>query len=254
MIHGLADNPYVFDDLAPAFTKGYRVIAYGRRGSGSSDMKGPYDIGTLAEDLHGLMDALRIDRADLVGYSADSDEITEMAARYPDRVSRIVYFEGGYDWAGRDFATLGKALPVGFFDPPRSAMASIDAFRAYQKMQMYPALDDIGRIDANLRQNVVIQSDGTLKYRIPKATVDALYSSIWANKQRDYTRVRCPALALCSDHLYDLDLTDGRRRSDLIAYEQKYWIRSRTSRGIACGISSQICRSFRCRARIPASS
>jgi len=34
LIHGFQDNPHVFDDLAPAFTDHFRVIAYARRGHG----------------------------------------------------------------------------------------------------------------------------------------------------------------------------------------------------------------------------
>src|SRR5262245_15204746 len=63
MIPGLADNPYVFDDVASAFTDRFHVIAYARRGTGNSEIKGPYDEITLTEDLRGLMDALGIAKA-----------------------------------------------------------------------------------------------------------------------------------------------------------------------------------------------
>src|SRR5262249_49867362 len=89
LLHGLADNPHAFDDLAQSFTDRFHVIAYARRGSGGSDATGPYDRRTLTEDLRGLMDALGIGRADLVGWSAGGDEVTEMSVLYPDRVNRI---------------------------------------------------------------------------------------------------------------------------------------------------------------------
>ena len=58
LIHGYGANPHLFDDLAPAFTDRFRVVAYARRGHPQSDAKGPYDTATLTEDLRGLMDAL----------------------------------------------------------------------------------------------------------------------------------------------------------------------------------------------------
>jgi pimeloyl-ACP methyl ester carboxylesterase len=223
LIHGLGDNAHVFDDFAPAFTKRFHVIAYTRRGSGGSDVQGPYDLGTLTEDLRGLMDALAIAKANLVGYSAGGGEVTEFATKYPTRVARIVYFEGGYDAADPDAAALIHALPLGFFDRPAEAMASLDAFRAYEKATLYPGLDDMRRIEANLREKVIIQSDGRVKDRVSKDVVDALYSALFTDKRRDYTRVRCPALAIYAESLYDLHVSDAHRREQLAAFEQRYW-------------------------------
>lgn len=80
LIHGIADNPYSFDDLAPALTDRFHVVAYARRGSGESDAVGPFDVETLTEDLRGVMDALGIAKAALIGVSAGGDEVTQMAA------------------------------------------------------------------------------------------------------------------------------------------------------------------------------
>jgi pimeloyl-ACP methyl ester carboxylesterase len=224
LVHGLADNPHIFDDLAPALIDRFHVVAYARRGAGNSEVKGPYDIGTLTEDLRGLMDALGIVKADLIGYSAGGDEITEMAAQYPERVDRIIYFESAYDWSDPEAKKALQAAPVGFFDPPASAMASLEAYRAYLKANMYPGLDDMRRVEANFRQKAVIQSDGTLKMRFPKTLIDMLQSAMWSNKHRDYTRIHCPALAIYSENLYDLQVPDAQRRSEITAYEGKYWL------------------------------
>jgi pimeloyl-ACP methyl ester carboxylesterase len=91
LIHGYGDNPHVFDDIAPAFTDRFRVIAYARRGQGDSEAKEPYDAGTMAEDLHGLMDALHIAKAHLAGWSMAGNDITAMAGAHPERVDRMVY-------------------------------------------------------------------------------------------------------------------------------------------------------------------
>lgn len=223
LLHGLADNPHVFDDLAPAFADRFRVIAYARRGSGGSEIKAPYDVGTLTEDLRGLMDALGVAQADLIGWSAGGDEITAMAARHPARVRRIVYLDSGYDWTDPDFAAAIRALPLGFFERPAKASASLDAFRSYLAALMFPGLDDMQRLEANTRQKIVIQSDGSVRDRTPKTVVDQLYAALFANPARDYAPVKCPALAIYSEHLYDMAIADPIRRAQLVAYERQYW-------------------------------
>src|ERR1700745_762282 len=60
LIHGGLDNAHIFDDLAPAFTDHFRVIACDLRGHGRSEAKGPFDATTRTEDLRGLMDRLGI--------------------------------------------------------------------------------------------------------------------------------------------------------------------------------------------------
>jgi pimeloyl-ACP methyl ester carboxylesterase len=222
-IHGVADTPHVFDDLAPAFTDRFHVIAYATRGSGNSDVIGPYDASTLTDDLCGLMDALQIPRANLVGYSASGNEVTEMAAEHPARVASITYLDGGYDWSDPDFEPLVKALPMKGSEVPPGGMASVDAFLAYQKQAVYPGLDDMRRIEANLRERVIIQRDGSVKYRVPTNLIQDFYAAMWSNKPREYTRVTCPVLAIYATSVYDLHVANLERRAALRAYENAYW-------------------------------
>jgi pimeloyl-ACP methyl ester carboxylesterase len=222
-IHGLGDDPHSFNDIAPDFTDRFHVIAYARRGFGSSSGDGPYDIATLTEDLHGLMDSLGIAAADLAGVSAGGDEITEMAARYPRRVHSIVYLEAGYDWADPDFHAAIDALPATAFDRPVAVMRSLDAFRAYQQALWYPDLKDMRRVEPLLLAKIVIQRDGSVKDRIPKERINAHFAGYWTNKPRNYHRVICPALLIYAQSLYDLDTTDLNLREKARAWETTYW-------------------------------
>lgn len=223
LIHGLADTAHVFDDIAPAFTDAFHVIAYTRRGSIGSEIKGPYDLATLTEDLRGLMDALGIAKADLIGLSAGGDEVTQMAATYPDRVRHVVYLDAAYDWASPMFQAAVQALPIGFFDPPASALASLNAYRAYQQATIYPSLDAMQRVEANLRQKVVVQTDRSVRVRMSKDTVAALYAAVFTNQRRDYSEIHCPTLAVYAEHLYDWNIADVKHRRELINYEKQYW-------------------------------
>jgi pimeloyl-ACP methyl ester carboxylesterase len=223
LIHGLGDDPHCFDDLAAALTDRFHVFAYARRGSGNSEVKGPYDDPTLVEDLRGLMDALGIDRAHLAGHSAGGNEITAMAGRYPMRVGRLVYLDAGYDFADPQSVAAFKMRPAPV--RPASATSSMDAYRAYEIGMLYPKLDDVRRIEAYLRRKVVIQQDASVKDRIPQEVRDELYAALFRNR-REYTRVRSPVLAIYPEHWYPPEVADPLRRKAVLAYDP-IWARFR---------------------------
>jgi pimeloyl-ACP methyl ester carboxylesterase len=104
VVQGIANSPHIFDDLAPLLRDHFRVLAYARRGHGQSDAPaGPYDSRALVSDLRHFLDNLGIERANLLGWSMGGDEITEFAGSYSDRVGKLVYLEGGYDWSDPTF-------------------------------------------------------------------------------------------------------------------------------------------------------
>lgn len=98
-IDGPEDGPPVFlsnslmsslemwDDNIGALTDRYRVIRYDTRGHGQSEVTaGPYSIGLLGQDLIGLMDALQIQKAHLVGLSMGGMICQYVGAHFPERV------------------------------------------------------------------------------------------------------------------------------------------------------------------------
>ncbi len=222
LLHGSGDNAHVFDDLAPAFTDRFHVLAYSRRGHGLSAAKSPYDTVTLTEDLRGFMEALGIAKASLVGWSLGGNEITTMAALYPERVARLVYLDAGYDWADPEYKRAFEAYPPRLLDTPATAMASLDAYRSYEKAVDYTQLDDMRRVEAYLRESVVIQPDGSVQPRISKDVTDALTAALWTNPRRDYTRVSSPVLAIYAESMIDLKVADRDRRADALAWERGY--------------------------------
>lgn len=221
-VPGLGDNPHVFDDLAPAFIDHFHVISYARRGSGESDAKGPYDTATLAADLIGLMDARGISRADLVGWSMGGTEITAVAAQHPERVRRLVYFDS-FDLTDPAYMTAIKALPANVQSPPSNAESSLDAYRAYEQDVDYATLDDMGRIEASLRNSVVVQPDGTVKKKAPQSAFDALFTTIISD-HRDYRRVHEPVLAIFADSVFNLGTPDLARRAIIHSWQETDWV------------------------------
>lgn len=74
----------------PAFAAEHRVIALDNRGAGQSAVPdGPYSIPAMAEDVVGLMDALGIARAHVVGASMGGMIAQELVLRHPGRVRTL---------------------------------------------------------------------------------------------------------------------------------------------------------------------
>jgi pimeloyl-ACP methyl ester carboxylesterase len=91
-LHAATGSSRVWDYQRPAFTaKGFRVIAYDRRGFGRStiDPAGPQP-GTAADDLRGLLDHLKLDRVHLVATAAGGFVAWDFALSFPERVRTLV--------------------------------------------------------------------------------------------------------------------------------------------------------------------
>lgn len=75
----------------PALSTRFQVVLLDNRDTGrSSRADHPYDIADMADDLAGLLDALDIPRAHLLGLSMGSMIGIEFALRHADRVDRLV--------------------------------------------------------------------------------------------------------------------------------------------------------------------
>src|SRR5206468_624074 len=74
-------------------TESYRVIAIDSRGNGKSSNTAPvltYEM--MSDDVVGVMDALKIARTDIVGWSDGGNLGLDLARRYPARIRKVVAF------------------------------------------------------------------------------------------------------------------------------------------------------------------
>ena len=81
------------EQIQPLAGAGYRVVAYDRRGFGRSDKpKTGYTYGTLAEDLHGVLEELELTDVTLVGFSMGGGEVARYVSAYgEDRLHSVVF-------------------------------------------------------------------------------------------------------------------------------------------------------------------
>lgn len=194
LLAGLGCTPHVFAELAPQLTDRFRVLALSRRGHGLTDqVRGGYSLADAAEDARGLLDALGIERAHLVGHSMGGGEVSALAARHPDRVASVVYLDGAYDWADR--VTSGEeADPAPTESPDR--FASYDDFTSYVR-----SLDSQFEMiwgpsfDAMCRALVGTHADGSVTEKLSDAEAAPFVEAL-QQFRHPYAEISAPALAI----------------------------------------------------------
>lgn len=113
MLHGFLGNLAVWHlYMAPILRReGFRVTTYDLRGHGYSDVTASgYRAADMAEDLRGLLDAMGMQQAILVGHSFGADIAMYFTLLYPERVPKLIALEPGLaalvhqrldkDWVG----------------------------------------------------------------------------------------------------------------------------------------------------------
>jgi pimeloyl-ACP methyl ester carboxylesterase len=90
-----------WSQLIPELSKTRKVIAIEMQGHGHtpySDRK--LSITTLASDVEGVMDYLKIDSADVVGYSMGGSVVYQFAIQNPKRLRKLVIISSTYKSSG----------------------------------------------------------------------------------------------------------------------------------------------------------
>lgn len=92
LIHGLGWDHSLWGRELEAYADRYRVIAPDLRGHGRTDKPdAPYSIAQYAGDVAGLLDALGVARAAILGFSLGGTILMRLAADRPDLVGVAVF-------------------------------------------------------------------------------------------------------------------------------------------------------------------
>jgi len=90
LVMGLGADHLAWAFQVPVFAERYRVIAFDNRGAGQTDAPDhPYTTRMMADDTVGLMDALGIGRAHVLGASMGGMIAQEIALGHPGRVRSL---------------------------------------------------------------------------------------------------------------------------------------------------------------------
>ena len=94
LLHGFGDTGDMWAPVAAALMQNHTVVVPDLRGMGlSSHPEAGYDKKTQARDIAGVMDTLKVDKADLVTHDIGNMVGYALAAQFPDRITRWVVID-----------------------------------------------------------------------------------------------------------------------------------------------------------------
>lgn len=91
LLHGFTGSGADWELIFPDPPQGYRLVIPDLRGHGrSTNPSKEFTFRQVAQDVHALLDELKIERFKAIGMSAGAKTLLHMATRQPDRVEAMV--------------------------------------------------------------------------------------------------------------------------------------------------------------------
>jgi pimeloyl-ACP methyl ester carboxylesterase len=101
VLHGSYMNIETMGEIIPRLAATHRVYAVEMQGHGrTNDIDRPITYPNLADDVAAFMDAVGLSQADVFGYSMGAVTGLQLAIRHPEKVDRLVFVSGAYDFEG----------------------------------------------------------------------------------------------------------------------------------------------------------
>ena len=97
LISGVGYGAWFWHKIVPALAKRYQVVTFDNRGAGGSGKPdGPYTVPLMAADTAGLLDALEINQAAVMGHSLGGFIAQELMVSRPDLISHLILASTNY--------------------------------------------------------------------------------------------------------------------------------------------------------------
>lgn len=184
LLHGYPQNHMCWHRVAPALAEHFHVIVPDLRGYGDSDTPPDdaehtaYSKREMARDIVGLMDALSIDRAAILGHDRGARVTYRLALDHPDRVRQLGIIEvvpTGDFWAAWDADLAMSAYHWTFLAQPAPMPETLIG------------ADPVGYVEHTLKS-------WTLKKSLEAFAAEALEA--YRQQARDPARIH----AMCADY------------------------------------------------------
>jgi pimeloyl-ACP methyl ester carboxylesterase len=196
---GVNCNAHIFDGFAPLFRDRFHPLALTRRGDGESDYpETGYDIDTLTDDIRGFLDGLQIDQAILVSHSNEGIELPHFAARYPERVLKLVFLEPPYDRTSPTFKRTLENWPAIEYPVVDAVFDSIPAFLTHQREMLNANATSWSEArEEQLRHQLTLNEEGKVIYKGRESCWKAIIETRDGyNPIFDYEKITSPTLCI----------------------------------------------------------
>ena len=161
LVHGWGfDGEMNFHKVIAPLAEHFHVVVPDHRNHGKSDwVRGRYEVADLADELAGVLDAMRISRATFVGYSLGGMVVQELARRQPRRVTRMILAAT----AARPIFLLRSGARVGMWLARSFARVSTQEIAAVSSRLMMRA-DALDPRNHRWMRTALLRRDPTLFY------------------------------------------------------------------------------------------
>lgn len=139
LLHGGLGSGDDFAGQVPALAEHFRVIVIDSRGHGRSTRGAAISYHAMAEDVVGVLDHLKLDRAALLGWSDGGIIALDLAIHHPARAGRIVVTGTNFDRSGLRKSGASKTF----------ATYTAHCLKAYRRLS--PAPDELPAFRKQLR-------------------------------------------------------------------------------------------------------
>ena len=203
LVMGLAADSTAWMFQLPDFAKHYRTIIFDNRGVGrSAKPPGPYTIHQMADDSAGLLDALGIAQAHVVGVSMGGMIAQELALRHPQRVRGLVlgctYPEPDADIERqREFSVTQLGGKISASGEMQIDVSALDPMTFFQ--HLLPAVFNQEFIDNELPKLIQMFA-GSLQYGFSLEAILGQVAAVMSHKATDRLhQIKSPTLVITGD-------------------------------------------------------
>lgn len=191
LVHGVSDEGLCWTPVAASLSADYDVIMIDARGHGRSEApESGYDLLTLANDLHGVILALRLNKPYILGHSMGAATALVMAALCP-QVPQAILLEDPTPWwvspRDSDFSQGAEA---------------IRNWALRLKSQTREQIITEGREQNPLWSEEELAPWADSKVRFSMNAINNLFNTnltAGINWEEDLPRISCPVLVLTAD-------------------------------------------------------
>ncbi|MGZ9005926.1 MAG: alpha/beta fold hydrolase [Burkholderiales bacterium] len=191
-VSGLGGVGRYWQPQLPVFARRFRVIIYDQRGTGQSDrMQRDFSVDQMTAELAGLMDALKIARAHIVGLSTGGAIGQTLAIEQPERIAKLVVCS---TWTHCDpwFRRLFQARRLMY------EQCGNELHAMFHPLWLYPP-DFVNEHDAEIDEERRRAVGSAPPVEVSIGRIDALLKF---DRRADLGRIRAPTLIIASTNDY----------------------------------------------------
>ena len=184
-LHGFPDSWFSYSNILSNLPKNVRAIVPSQRGHGDSDRpECCYHIPDFARDAVALLDALGIERADVIGHSMGSFVAQRVASDHPERIGQLVLIGSSTSPASKPIVEFSSAVQS-LSDP-----ISLEFAREFQVGTAYQPVDS-AYMDRLVAESMKIPA------RVWRGVMAGLVA---ADARTDLSRIKARTLIVWGEH------------------------------------------------------